>query len=50
VLAEMVSILARFADADIPLPGEPVSALRAFSEDWHSELTAFRQARPQTSS
>jgi Nucleotidyl transferase AbiEii toxin, Type IV TA system len=40
VLAEMIATLARFADADIPLPDQPVSALRAFFEDWHSELTA----------
>jgi hypothetical protein len=40
VLADMIATLARFTDADIPLPGEPVSALRAFYEDWHSELTA----------
>jgi len=40
VLAEMIATLARFADADIPLPDQPVSALRAFFEEWHSELTA----------
>ena len=40
VLAEMIATLARFTDADMPLPGESVPALRAFCEDWHSELTA----------
>jgi hypothetical protein len=40
VLADMIAALARFTDADLPLPGESVSALRAFYEDWHSELTA----------
>jgi Nucleotidyl transferase AbiEii toxin, Type IV TA system len=40
VLAEMIATLARFTDADIPLPGGAVSALRAFYEDWHSKLTA----------
>jgi hypothetical protein len=40
VLADMIATLARFTDADIPLPDQPVSALRAFFEDWHSELTA----------
>ncbi len=39
VLAEMISTLSRFADMDIPLPGEPVSELRAFYRTWHSELT-----------
>jgi hypothetical protein len=28
------------ACADIPLADQPVSVLRAFFEDWHSELTA----------
>lgn len=40
VLADMIATLARFTDADIPLPDQPVSALRVFFEDWHSELTA----------
>jgi hypothetical protein len=40
VLADMIATLARFTDADIPLPDQPVSSLRAFFEDWHSELTA----------
>ena len=39
VLADMIATLTRFADAEIPLPGEPVSALRAFYKIWHSELT-----------
>jgi hypothetical protein len=37
----MMATLARFTDADIPLPDQPVSTLRAFFEDWHSELTAY---------
>jgi hypothetical protein len=40
VLADMIATLTRFTDADMPLPGEPVSALRAFYKTWHSELTA----------
>jgi len=39
VLADMIATLSRFTDAEIPLPGEPVSALRAFYKIWHSELT-----------
>lgn len=40
VFADMIASLPRFTDTDIPLPDQPVSALRAFFEDWHSELTA----------
>ena len=40
VLAEMISTLNRFTDADIPLPGLPVCALRAFYELWLAELIA----------
>lgn len=39
VLAEMITTLARFIDPDIPLAAEQVSALRAFYQTWHSELT-----------
>ncbi len=38
VPADMIATFSRFTDAEIPLPGEPVSALRAFYEIWHTEL------------
>lgn len=40
VFAQMLSTLARFRDADLPVAPEEISALRAFFADWASELRA----------
>jgi hypothetical protein len=40
VFAGMIATLNRFTDADIPLPGDRIAALRAFYKSWQSALTA----------
>jgi hypothetical protein len=40
VFAQMLSTLARFQDADLPVAPAEVSALRAFFSDWVDDLRA----------
>jgi hypothetical protein len=44
IFADMLATLARFTDADLPVPSEQFAQLRRFFADWRAELTRDDQA------